>query len=98
MGCHSQASRAALRARVACRATRRLTPFGSPAYDVPMADPEISRGQLLRLTFLFEGGLGVVACIVGWLLGYRPWETLRWEAIDLAIGMAASLPLLVLFS
>jgi hypothetical protein len=47
------------------------------------------------LAILFEGGLGVAAMALGWLVGQPPAATFRWSFTDLAIGLFASLPLLV---
>jgi uncharacterized protein len=43
----------------------------------------------------FEGALTLVAIALGWLLGVRPDATLAWSWVDLGIGLAAVLPLLL---
>ena len=54
------------------------------------------RGAIV-LGVLFEGGLGILACLLGWLLGTPPWQQFSWTAKDAGLGTAAVLPLLVLF-
>jgi hypothetical protein len=56
------------------------------------------RRRLLLLAVLFEGGLGAVACLLGWLLGYPFWQHLRADPADAALGAAASVPMLLLFA
>jgi len=48
--------------------------------------------NLVLIAVLFEGGLGVVAVLLGWLLGYPPLEQVEWAGAALAWGAAASLP------
>lgn len=43
-------------------------------------------------TGLFEGGLAVVAIVLGWLLGAPPARLIHWSANGLALGVAAALP------
>lgn len=54
-----------------------------------------------RLAFnaaLFEGSLVAVAIILGWVFGIRPLASLSFSAIDAAIGLGATLPLLGLLA
>jgi membrane protease YdiL (CAAX protease family) len=44
-----------------------------------------------------EGGLAVLAFFLGWLLGQRPLETLALNANAILVGLAGTLPLVVLF-
>jgi membrane protease YdiL (CAAX protease family) len=68
-----------------------------------MAEPEPDgvnrrRGWLVFLAAsLFEGGLAVLAWALGWLLDQAPWQGLRWDWRDSLLGLAASLPLMLLF-
>lgn len=55
------------------------------------------RRALLLLAVAVEGGLAVAALPLGWLLGIPVWETLRWTWLDAALGLAFSLPMLILF-
>ncbi|MBV9124292.1 MAG: CPBP family intramembrane metalloprotease [Planctomycetes bacterium] len=56
-----------------------------------------SRGQMLGLGILVEGGLGLLAWGLGWLLHQPPLEHCSWSLRDLLTGVAASLPMLLLF-
>jgi len=61
-----------------------------------MHDPTGSR-QLLLLAVGVEGGLAVLAWGLGCLLDLPPLHGWRWHAPDVMLGLAASLPMLVLF-
>ena len=52
--------------------------------------------NLVLLAVVFEGGLGLVALALGWLLGYPALETLDGTLPAAALGAAAALPMLVL--
>jgi membrane protease YdiL (CAAX protease family) len=56
-----------------------------------------NRGYFLNLAAVFEGGLLVVALGLGWLLDVEPLESFAWRWADLAWGLAAAVPLVVLF-
>jgi membrane protease YdiL (CAAX protease family) len=62
-----------------------------------MHDETIPRRQLVLLAVLFEGGLGGVAWLLGWVLDQPCCETWHWDARDAALGVAASLPMMLLF-
>jgi membrane protease YdiL (CAAX protease family) len=49
------------------------------------------------LALLFEGGLGVLACLVGWWLEIPPWEKIHWRIEDVLWGIAGCLPMLLGF-
>jgi membrane protease YdiL (CAAX protease family) len=55
----------------------------------------IPRRQLVPLAVAFEGGLGGVAWLVGWLLDRPCDQTLAWDLGGAAWGVAASVPLLL---
>jgi membrane protease YdiL (CAAX protease family) len=57
-------------------------------------DPPRRRDTLL-LAVGFEGGLVVLAWLLGWLLGQPPLERIHDSGRDAALGVAASLPLLL---
>jgi hypothetical protein len=65
--------------------------------------PPLPRQQVWLLAGGFEGGMAVLAIVVGWLVGYPPWRHL--PALDdgaawmqgIAWGVAASLPMLLAF-
>jgi membrane protease YdiL (CAAX protease family) len=43
---------------------------------------------------VFEGGLGVLAVVLGWMLGYPPADTIQWTLAAAGWGVAAALPML----
>jgi membrane protease YdiL (CAAX protease family) len=45
-----------------------------------------------------EGGLAVLAVLLGLLLGYAPWQNNDWSAAALLRGVLLTLPMLLLFS
>lgn len=60
-------------------------------------DTPVDRSDLMRLAFLFEGGLVVLAVIFGWLTDTRPFGHLEVTASDAAIGVLTTLPMLLSF-
>jgi membrane protease YdiL (CAAX protease family) len=56
------------------------------------------RETVLVLAVAFEGGLAVLAWAIGWLVAQPPWDRLFWEPRDFTLGLAATVPLLVLFA
>jgi membrane protease YdiL (CAAX protease family) len=56
----------------------------------------MKRWEILRLAILFEGGLAVLACLIGWIVGLLPWERLGGGLVEAALGVAASVPMLAL--
>jgi membrane protease YdiL (CAAX protease family) len=53
------------------------------------------RRDALLLALGFEGGLLLLAWLLGWLLGQPPLEHTRWNWRDLGIGVATTVPLLL---
>jgi membrane protease YdiL (CAAX protease family) len=53
-------------------------------------------GRVVVRGVLLEGGLALLALILGWLLGHPPLLGFSWSLRDAAIGGAATVPLLVL--
>jgi len=53
--------------------------------------------NFVPMAVLVEGGIGVLAIGLGWLLGYPPLRLVRWAAADVTAGLAATVPLLVVF-
>jgi len=53
---------------------------------------------LLWLALLVEGGLALLALLLGALLGQPPLRALQWNAVDALAGLLATLPLLLLFA
>ncbi|MCB1309233.1 MAG: CPBP family intramembrane metalloprotease [Leptospiraceae bacterium] len=56
------------------------------------------QSQLLKFAVFFEGGMGIVALILGWLTGYYPVHYLHLRPADALWAVAATVPLLVLFA
>src|SRR5581483_997361 len=63
--------------------------------EAPAAPPRRSRVVLVAV--LFEGGLGGLAWLLGWLFGQPAAESLRWDARAAGLGAAACAPLVLLF-
>lgn len=53
--------------------------------------------SIVALAIFVEGGLIVVAWLLGWLFDAPPLDLFRWDALDALWGVAATLPMLVLF-
>lgn len=68
----------------------------SSATDEAQAVPEISRSQLLVMTAVIEGGMLVVAVLLGYFLTIRFWEGQAVSVNSLGLGALTSIPLLVL--
>jgi len=59
-------------------------------------DADVSEPRaLLRMAILAEGGLGLVAMILGWFMARPPWQQVAWTAPAVGYGLLAALPLLV---
>ena len=61
-----------------------------------MFDPT-DRGQFLNFAGIMEGGLVAVAFFLGWIAEISPVATLRFEWQAVAWGVAATIPIFVLF-
>lgn len=53
-----------------------------------------TRRRRIWFALLFEGGLGVLALLLGWVFARNPLSDIRGSASGIAIGAAATLPLL----
>lgn len=64
-----------------------------------MLDPrkDLSRTDFLKLATLFEGGLVIVAYVIGWFTDVDPWAHLMFNGAALAWGVAGTIPLYLLF-
>jgi membrane protease YdiL (CAAX protease family) len=62
-----------------------------------MSDVSRARNAVVLLAVLVEGGLIVLAWLLGWLLGYPPVPQIKWNSRDALLGLALTLPLLALF-
>lgn len=56
-----------------------------------------SRGQVLLLTLIVEGGLAVLALLLGWFFGRSPLEQFHWNERHALVGFVVSVPLFVVF-
>jgi membrane protease YdiL (CAAX protease family) len=65
--------------------------------DSVSAQPHSTRRLILVLALVCEGGLAGVALLLGWLLGQWPFAHWHWSWTHVALGAAASLPMLALF-
>jgi membrane protease YdiL (CAAX protease family) len=63
-----------------------------------MADAGGERRLVVTLAVLVEGGLIGVAWVLGWLADQPPLAFFRWDGVDALIGVAATLPPLLLFA
>lgn len=61
-----------------------------------MFDPT-DRGQFLNLAGFVQGSLVLVALMLAWISSIDPWQFFRWEWEAIGWGIAAALPLFVLF-
>jgi len=59
------------------------------------SEPEATQ-QFVRLAVVVEGGIGLVAVGLGWLLGHPPMMSIHWDAAGAAHGILATVPLVVL--
>ena len=64
--------------------------------ETPSEQPR--REPIVLLAILLEGGLAVLAWLLGWSLDRPPLERVYWQMHDAALGVAASLPLLLVFA
>jgi membrane protease YdiL (CAAX protease family) len=62
-----------------------------------MLDEPPRHREVLLLALLAEGGLAALALGLGWLIGSPPWQSLHWDLQDILLGVAATLPLLLIF-
>lgn len=54
--------------------------------------------QFLLSAGLFEGGLLVVAFVLGWILGVNPTAELQWTTEGFGLGAVATIPMLLLLA
>lgn len=60
-------------------------------------DDAPQRRRLLELAAGTEGGLAILAGWLGRMIGQPPLDSLRWEVSDVALGIGACLPMVVVF-
>ena len=59
----------------------------------PAMEPAPTPTSAFPMAVLVEGGMGLLALGLGWLLGFPLGETIRWEGADVLRGLAATVPL-----
>jgi membrane protease YdiL (CAAX protease family) len=55
------------------------------------------RWPIVLVGIIFEGGLAGLAMLIGRLIGISPWTDLRWSLRSSLLGLAATLPMLLVF-
>jgi membrane protease YdiL (CAAX protease family) len=56
------------------------------------------RDVIMILAIFFEGGLAPFSLFLGWLAGHPPLSQFSWSGVDALWGVAATIPLVVMFS
>jgi membrane protease YdiL (CAAX protease family) len=62
-----------------------------------MSDDSANRRAIVSLSIAVEGGLIVLAVLLGWLLDKQPFLMFHWNVADALWGIAAAVPMWVLF-
>src|SRR3954447_22821395 len=62
-----------------------------------MSEESSHRDTVVLLAIAVEGGLIVLAWVLGWVLGQPPLEHFFWTVADIGRGILATLPLLIVF-
>ncbi len=62
-----------------------------------MNEEETRGREMVLVGLVFEGGLGLLAWLLGYALRQPPLATFRWSAGDAGFGVLAALPMLVCF-
>lgn len=57
--------------------------------------PRMPRSKILLLAVLFEGGMGLVAWLLGWLINTPPLAGCALSLVGLTIGAIATVPMLI---
>ena len=60
--------------------------------------PTLEPRAFLKTACLFEGGLAVVAVVIGNLVSIQPFEHLHWSGTAISYGLLGTIPLLLVFS
>jgi membrane protease YdiL (CAAX protease family) len=59
--------------------------------------PQPEQYQTIFSAILFEGGMAVLAIVIGYFCGFSPASTLSWSFQAIVLSFAATVPMLVLF-
>jgi membrane protease YdiL (CAAX protease family) len=62
-----------------------------------MTDAQRQRREVVLFAVLFEGGLAGLAWLLGWVLDQPPLQSMHGRVRDTLVGVAATIPLLLLF-
>lgn len=62
-----------------------------------MENQSVSPDKFFKIACIFEASLALIALLLGWLADVDPFANLSFSETDLAIGLLATLPLLLLF-
>jgi membrane protease YdiL (CAAX protease family) len=62
-----------------------------------MSDDSSDRRSIVLLAIAVEGGLFLLAILLGWLLNQPTFELFRWNVVDALRGLAAAMPMVILF-
>ncbi|HZY86625.1 MAG TPA: CPBP family intramembrane glutamic endopeptidase [Gemmataceae bacterium] len=65
--------------------------------DEPASGAPSGRRAIVVLAILVEGGLILLALLLGWLLGQPPLRTFAWDYRGALWGLAGTLPMVLLF-
>jgi membrane protease YdiL (CAAX protease family) len=57
-----------------------------------------SREQFLIVATLFQGGLAIFAFSLAWFLGINPFDTIQFTGRAVMMGMAGTIPMLIVFA
>jgi uncharacterized protein len=64
-------------------------------HEDPSSPPS---ANLFAMAVLVEGGMGLLALGLGWLLGCWPAETIQWDRAGMLWGLAATVPLVAVLA
>ena len=59
--------------------------------------PQPEQHHTVFSAIVFEGGLAVLALVIGYFCGFSPARTLSWSFPAVVLGFAATIPMLVMF-
>jgi membrane protease YdiL (CAAX protease family) len=65
-------------------------------YGAEMGSEPIGR-RIVWIGVAFEGGLALLALLLGWILGQPPLQKIHWSNQDAIWGLAACVPMLAVF-
>lgn len=57
----------------------------------------MERTEFLNVAAIVQGGILVLALVLGWFVGVNPWAGIRWDVRSVVWGIGATVPMFVLF-